>query len=168
MPSSEHREPSPFLLEPGYWRERVARLGTVNRGLLLLPRPDLSTRGADVIEWRLKAHDGIRLWGLRAQSPFHPEPTGARIREVCCGELPEVDHAAVGKGEVEFVFQVPAGRRLEDRVLDVLRVFQVVMNSGLDPDRVQLANGHDEPPDEFMIARELLEAGLFNDGDDEA
>jgi hypothetical protein len=149
------------LLDPRYWRERLAKMESVQRGLLLLPRPDLSSPLMEVVEWRLRAHDGLRLWGLRGTSPFHPNPCGALIREVPTTELPEIAADAVAEGRVDFVFQVPAGRRLEDRVLDLLRVYQVAVHSGVDPCKVELApHGAEKHPDEFLIATGLVKQGL--------
>ena len=79
----------------------------VQRGLVLTPRPDLSSPFCEVVEWRLKAHDGLRLWGLRASSPFHRPPRGATIREVCSSELPSTGMDRVAEGLVDVVFQVP-------------------------------------------------------------
>lgn len=161
MTLPERRAPSPFLLDPRYWRERLAKMESVQRGLLLLPRADLSSPLIEVVEWRLRAHDGLRLWGLRGTSPFHPEPKGALIREVPTTELPEITTDAVAEGRVEFVFQVPAGRRLEDRVLDLLRVYQVAVHSGVDPAKVELLpHGDGKCADEFLIASGLVKRGL--------
>lgn len=155
------RAASPYLLDPCYWRSRLARMDTVQRGLALTPRPDLSTPLCDVVEWRLRAHDGTRLWGLRGSSPFHPLAKGATIREVSPTELPLVDGVQVASGRVDFVFQVPAGRRLEDRVLDLVRVYQVALHAGLEPCDIELLPRDDEPgQDEFVIARGLLQRGL--------
>jgi hypothetical protein len=134
---------------------------TVSRGLLILPRSDLCSPVVDVVEWRMKAHDGQRLWGLRGQSPFHAIAQGACIRELHASELPVISLDTITKGMVDFVFQVPAGRRLEDRVLDVLRVVQVALNSGLEPNQVQLVHqSAQDETDEFMIVQRLLEQGL--------
>jgi hypothetical protein len=161
MSASSKRAPSPYLLDPRYWRSRLAKLDEVQRGLLLIPRPDLSSPAVDVVEWRLRAHDGTRLWGLRGSSPFHPHPKGAAIREVGTGELPEIDLDAVTEGRVDFVFQVPAGRRLEDRVLDLVRVYQVALHGGLEPQDVRLVStDHQHCPDEILIAAGLVERGL--------
>jgi hypothetical protein len=149
------------LLDPRYWRERLAKMESVQRGLLLLPRADLSSPLIEVVEWRLRAHDGLRLWGLRGTSPFHPVPSGALIREVPTTELPEIAVDSVAEGRVDFVFQVPAGRRLEDRVLDLLRVYQVAVHSGVDPARIQLVpHSEEKHPDEFLIASGLVKRGL--------
>jgi hypothetical protein len=135
----------------------------VQRGLLILPRPDLSSRQAEVVEWRLRAHDGYRIWGLRGQSPFHFAPKGAVIREVSWCDLPQVCQETITDGKVDFVFPVAPGRRLEDRVLDLLRVFQVAVNYS----RVELANVKlcgEEPgcePDEYMIVSRLIGLGIL-------
>lgn len=119
-----------------------------------------------VIEWRMRAHDGQRLWGLRALSPFHSEPKGVHLREVAATELPSVHLDTVVEGQAEFVIQVPAGRRLEDRVLDVLRVVQVALDTcHLVPEQVHLDPcdcGVDavKLPDEFLIVGRLMDQGI--------
>lgn len=162
MPTSRHRAPIPFLLEPRYWRQRLRDVDLDRCGLLVLPRSDLSTPAVQVDELRVRTHDGIRLWGLRGRSPFHAVAARATIHLVGAFERPEISNEVASDGGVDFVFQVPAGRRLEDRVLDVLRLCQLVAGeSDLSLGQIQLVHrseGHE--PDEFMIARRLLEAGL--------
>jgi hypothetical protein len=134
---------------------------TVSRSFLLMPRPDLSSPLVDIVEWRLRAHDGERLTGLRGQSPFHPRPRGTRIRAAAQADPLEISLDAISEGCVDFVYQVPRGRRLEDRVLDVLRVWQAALHSGVAPDAVRLVVPPGlEAPDEFMIAERLLEQGF--------
>ena len=157
MPT-RHVAPSPLLLEGEYWRGRLARLDSVPPGLLILPRPDLCIPGMEVVEWRLRAHDGLRLWGLRCQSSFHTVPKAARIRLVESCQRPEPEFAAISGGEVDFVYQVPAGRRLEDRVLDCLRVFRVAADYGeIEPQRIRF----DGSSDEFMITAKLVGEGIY-------
>jgi hypothetical protein len=145
----------PLLLESGYWRNRLRELRIARVSLVLIPRPELSSGGIQVDEFRVRAHDGIRLWGLRARSRFGA--SSARVRVVGPSELPRIDSAAVLRGEAEFVFQEPAGRRLEDRVLDVLRVCQLAGDVGGTPAQVELVPPADRPaPDEFLIASQLL------------
>ena len=149
--------PSPLLLEGEYWRSRLARMDSVRPGLLILPRPDLCIPGMEVVEWRLRAHDALRLWGLRCQSTFHTVPKGARIRLVKSSQRPEPEFAAIADGEVDFVYQVPAGRKLEDRVLDCLRIYRVAADyCESDAEHIRL-EGHS---DEFMIARRLIGEGI--------
>ena len=161
MSASRKHSVSAFLMDPGYWRTRLARMEEVQCGLVLIARPDLSTPLCDIVEWRLRAHDGTRLWGLRGTSPFHPTSKGASIREVAACELPSVDSLRVAGGSVDFVFQVPAGRRLEDRVLDLVRVYQVAVHGGFDPHDIRLVpNDAQGCCDEFLIAGGLLQRGL--------
>lgn len=161
MPLPNRQAPSPLLLDPDFWRQRLAAMDGVRTGLLILPRTDLSDPAAEVVEWRLRAHDGLRVWGLRGQSPFHPAPKGASVRSVESTELAEVDHEQIASGCIDFIYQVPPGRKLEDRVLDLLRVVQVVTAyCDLDPEQVQLPSESDEEPDEYMIARLLLRRGI--------
>ncbi len=145
----------PLLLESGYWTNRLRELRLSRVSLVLIPRPELSSNGIEVDEFRVRAHDGIRLWGLRARSRFGSH--SARVRVVGPSDLPKIDSAAVLRGEAEFVFQEPAGRRLEDRVLDVLRVCHLAGEVSSSAARVELvAPAGCRAPDEFLIASQLL------------
>lgn len=145
----------PLLLESGYWANRLRELRLSRVSLVLIPRPELSSNGIEVDEFRVRAHDGIRLWGLRARSRFGA--SSARVRIVGPSDLPRIDTAAVLRGEAEFVFQEPAGRRLEDRVLDVLRICHLASEVGTSGSRVELVPPPaGRAPDEFLIASQLL------------
>jgi hypothetical protein len=148
----------PLLLEPGYWRNRLQELKLARPSVLLIPRPDLSTAWIEVDEFRIRAHDGVRLFGLRAQSRLNLDTRTSRVRMVGPSELPEIDRSSVEQGMTELVFQQPAGRRLEDRVLDVLRVCQLATSTeGQDPREIALvARDRRRVPDEFLIASQLL------------
>ena len=62
---------------------------------------------------------------------------------------------------MDFVFRVPFGRKLEDRVLDALRVWQAALNSGVEASTIRFVPWPEGgTPDEFMIAERLLEQGL--------
>lgn len=158
MPGTRRRSLHPLLLERGYWRNRLQMLRLSRPSVILIPRPELAAAGVEVDEFRIRAHDGIRLFGLRAQHKGDGAPSAVRIRLVGPCELPQVDVTAIEVGVREFVLQLPAGRRLEDRVLDVLRVCQLA--SGADDgatNRVQLvATNRGQEPDEFLIAAQLL------------
>jgi hypothetical protein len=156
MPGPKQRSLHPLLLERGYWRNRLQALTLARPSVLLIPRPDLSTPIVEVDEFRIRTHDGIRLYGLRAQHRHGAGSVPARIRIVGPCDVPEVDRTSLGEGETEFVFQAPAGRRLEDRVLDVLRVCQVAAQcEQVRADQVHLVSP-DQEPDEFLIASQLL------------
>lgn len=145
----------PLLLESGYWTNRLRELRLSRVSLVLIPRPELALDGIEVHEFRVRAHDGVRLWGLRARSRFGS--TSARVRVVGPSDLPRIDSEAVLRGEAEFVFQEPAGRRLEDRVLDVLRVCHLAGEVGAPASQVALVPPPAGPaPDEFLIASQLL------------
>lgn len=145
----------PLLLESGYWRNRLRELRLSRVSLVLIPRPELSGNGIEVDEFRVRAHDGIRLWGLRARSRFGNH--SARVRIVGPSDLPMIDSTAVLRGEAEFVFQAPAGRRLEDRVLDVMRVCHLASEVGSSAGQIALVPPEAGPaPDEFLIASQLL------------
>jgi len=156
VPGPHRRALHPLLLERGYWRNRLQVLQLAKSSVLLIPRPELSSALIEVDEFRIRAHDGIRLFGLRAQNRLCPGREPARVRVVGPCELPEIDRRAVEAGAVELVYQEPAGRRLEDRVLDVLRVCQLAAeNDAIEERRVRLV-AHDQAPDEFLIASQLL------------
>lgn len=167
MPLPDTPAPSPLLLDRRYWQDRLSRMELVGRGLLILPRQDLTHAAADVVEWRMRAHDEARLWGLRAVNPFHPEVERVRIRAFDAAQLPGIDVEALVEGPAEFVYQVPAGRKLEDRVLDALRVVELAITTfELGIDAIELlsvssGSGKGRLPDEFMIARQLIVDGLF-------
>ena len=152
----------PLLLEPGFWRERLTRHGGTSPAVLLAPRPDLSDRSITVEEFRLRAHDGRRLWGLVGRPALGRRPCPALVRLVGPCQPPEVDADLVRRGTIEFVLQEQAGRRLEDRVLDVIDLFRIARTfDGVEPSEVRLFVPEDaDAPDELRIARELVTAGL--------
>lgn len=162
MPGMHKRMLHPLLLERSYWRNRLAELELARQSVLLIPRPELSSPFMEVDEFRIRAHDGVRLFGLRARCRLQGAPRVARIRIVGPSDLPEIDREAIENGESEFVFQEPAGRKLEDRVLDVLRVCRLAAESSTQFDRqlergcVRLLADEGAEPDEFLIASQLL------------
>jgi len=152
----------PLLLEPTYWRNRLQELQVGRPSLLITPRPDLSRGGKDVVEFRIRAHDGARLWGLLARPEWADGNRPARIRSVGPHQRPEIDRTTVEDGMADLVFQEPAGRRLEDRVLDVVRICQMAFaTEGVDRFQVSFSCPRgDQAPDEFLIAEQLF-AGNF-------
>jgi hypothetical protein len=157
MPASDEKLLHPLLFERGYWEARLQELKLTPLSLLVTPRPEASDSWVEVDEVRIRAHDGVRLYGLRGQSKLNLGRREARIWVVGPCELPEVCRTAVSDGLIEFVFQQPAGRRLEDRVLDALRACQLAASSDrVDPLRIRLVTAPDEAvPDEFLIAGRL-------------
>lgn len=148
----------PLLLEPTYWRSRLQELGEQRPSLLLTPRPDLCVGGRDVVEFRLRAHDGQAIWGLLARPTLRAGPWPARVRSVGPAALVEVDRAWVEAGGADVVFQELAGRRLEDRVLDVVHVSRMAMHTeGVDREQLGYRSSESNAaPDEFRIAEHLF------------
>jgi hypothetical protein len=156
MPVPSRRTLHPLLLERVYWRNRLQQLNLAQPSVLLIPRPELSTNSVEVDEFRLRTHDGIRLYGLRAQSRLPVAEQQVMVRLVGPCDSPDLDRDAMSKGATEFVFQEPAGRRLEDRVMDVLRVCQIAAaQEGRSTRDVRLVFNNDIP-DEFLIVSQLL------------
>lgn len=156
MPGPIKRSLHPLLLERSYWRNRLQELKLARQSVLLIPRPELSSPFVEVDEFRLRTHDGVRLYGLRAQCRLGGLKNTVRVRLVGPSDLPQIDREAIENGESEYVFQEPAGRKLEDRVLDVLRVCQMAEGSGDDVRCVRLECPIGQEPDEFLIASQLL------------
>lgn len=129
---------------------------------MVTQRQDLSRPGCDVIEYRLRAHDGAQLWGLFARPAWQTGRLPARIRSVGPAERPEIDPKTLADGFAEFVFQEPAGRKLADRVLDVVRICQMAFRTeGIDRLQVSFSCPTEaREPDEFVIAQHLF-AGKF-------
>lgn len=157
----------PLLLEPTYWRNRLQGLDLSRSYPLITPRPDLSPPGTEVVEFRLKSYDGRPLSGLFARPTWQRGPWPARIRAVCGPkelqpEDLEVDKEAVRSGTAEFIFREQDGRRLEDRVLDVVQVCHLAYRTqGIDEEAVSFScPGAERAPDEFLIAEQLF-AGRF-------
>jgi len=158
MPGTHKRMLHPLLLEQSYWRNRLAELDLARQSVLLIPRPELSSPLIEVDEFRIRAHDGLRLFGLRARCRIQGSTRVARIRIVGPSDLPQIDRDVIENGESEFVFQEPAGRKLEDRVLDVLRICRLAAASCVSDERRRVRLDADEgcEPDEFLIASQLL------------
>lgn len=159
---SPHRALHPLLLEPRYWRKRLKAQQSARRNLLLVPRPDLSRPTIEVQELRFLAHDETRLWGLMGRCRLHHAPCAARLRLVRPGERAEIDAECVESGCADFVLLELPNRRLEDRVLDVARLWELVAElGGIDAARVRLdMPSRESAPDEFLIVEELRANGL--------
>lgn len=142
-----------LLLDPGFWRPRLDQLSDIQRQLVQVPRDDLARPGIEVIELRLRAHDGALLRGLLARSSFHKQGSSVRLR--LCANLGTcaLDWRSVEEGATDVVFHHPPDRRLEDRVLDVIQVIEATaLLENVDHSRVRLHSGVEPPPDEFVLA----------------
>ena len=115
-------------------------------------------------EIRFLAHDGIRLWGLMGWCPLFHDDQPAKLRLVGACDHAAINPSTVQGGCTEFVLQEPAGRRLEDRVLDVLRLCDLASSfESVDEARVELTvEDPANPPDEILIAEELRMGGILS------
>ncbi|MDF1836576.1 MAG: hypothetical protein P1V35_01790 [Planctomycetota bacterium] len=121
------------------------------------PRKDLSCGGRRVEEFRLRSHDGQMLWGLISYPTFFPGTRPCRIRAAGPADPLELDPEAHEVGRVEILYQSPAGRRLEDRVMDLLRVREQAKrepNVRSDATSIQSCLAK-HPVDEVLIAQQL-------------
>ena len=147
-------------MDAAFWRPRLERLGQVPRSLLVYPRPDLGRPGIEVIELRLRAHDGARLVGILGRPSFAAccESLRVRIAEELTGT--ELDWHAIEEGSIDLVFTLPPEHALEDRVLDVLRVAQSAASIESAPwEQVDLVPRRDAPKDEQVLADMLRAKG---------
>ena len=149
-----------LLLDPEFWRPRFERLEREPRQLAIFPRPDLCRPGIEVLELRLRAHDGARLTALIARSAFAQEGSEVRLR-ACQGLDPAgVDWEGVEGGRTDLVFAYPPERRLEDRVLDVLRVVGAACSlESIECKNVKFIPSDSCVQDEFAIADFLRHQG---------
>jgi hypothetical protein len=142
-----------LLLDPGFWGPRLEQLAEEPRQLVQIPRPDLARPGIEVLELRLRAHDGATLSGLLARSAYHR--TGGEVNLRLCGDLETsaLDWRAVEAGATDLVFHHPPERHLQDRVLDVVRVTEAACALGsVDGSRIRFLAGNHPMPDEFVLA----------------
>ena len=149
------------LMDPGYWQPRLQRLADVPRQLVVCPRPDLSRPGIEVLELRLQAHDGTPLRALLGRSSFAQRGNLVRLHGAADLQPEELDWGSLDAGRTDVAVCFAPERRLEDRVLDVLRVAEAASSlETVDTHRFRL--GDDacaEGGDEFLLARLLLERG---------
>ena len=148
----------PLLVEPSYWRDRIEAI-VADRQVVWTPRPEDSQGGMTVAEFRIRGHDGQSLWGLFARPSWQKGPFAAIIRCVRPADRPLPSAALVRSGRAEFVFQEPAGRLLRDRVLDVMQICRVALET---PDVTAVEVVPARPArggpaqDELLIAKHLI------------
>ena len=152
-----------LLLDPEFWRPRLERLEQEPRQLAFLPREDLSRPGVEVVELRLRAHDGARLTALLARSAF--AGTGLRVQVRACADLAQAlpDFETVESGGSDLVFCYPQGRRLEDRVLDVIRIVGAACSvECVNCQQITFLPSGAAVQDEFVIADFLRKEGWLS------
>lgn len=147
----------PFLFDRDFWCAKLAYLRAIPRRLLIVPRPELSRPGFDVMEIKLRSHDGERLAALVARSAFGCSDQPSKIRLLGPDDLMRVRWSVVEQGQLEACFRPLEGRRLEDRVLDLLRVIDAIRSLEDTSTCVELAPESRDPlPDDVWIAEQVL------------
>ena len=151
-----------MLFEPRYWRDRLDGMSQVPRQLLVLPRQELALPGGEASELWLRAHDRVRLRALFARSVvLFPRPQ-LRLSMTSAGlGKPRLDWDNIADGQVQLIVESVPDRRLEDRVLDLLRTIQAAREQAeLEEGRLTLrTNERDAARDEVMIVDRLLSDG---------
>lgn len=153
---SPARSLHPLLLEPTYWRGRVRALEERRPGIIWTPRPDLSAAGVEVLEFRAKALDGAHLRGLLARSTWRSGSGNATLRTVRPASRLEIDLEVVRERGPEILLQEGPGRPLADRVLDVVTLCHLAVETeGVDRIEVD-PTGRPGSSDAVVIAQQLL------------
>ena len=141
------------LLDPDYWGPRLQDLRERPRHLVLFPRPELARPGIEVLELRMQAHDGARLRAILARSAFAADGAAVQLRSCADVKSAALDWRTVEEGGSDLVFAYPPERRLEDRVLDVVRIIEAACSlESIDCSRVSFRPTSSVPADEFAIA----------------
>ena len=150
----------PLLFEATWWRERLRAMDRVPRHLLVFPRAELSIPGGEALELWLRAHDGIRLRGILGRSLLAlPEPE-LRLELLAPGESAELEWDEISRGRADLLFEPPPSRRLEDRVLDAVRICQASRAvTGVPSGPLRLVMQGPRAADELQIADRLLSQG---------
>ena len=164
-PMRARRAVHPLLLEPRYWRDRLQPLSSQSLDVVWTPRPDLSGRGKETMEFRVRGHDGEQLWGLFSRPAWHSRPWRAVVRSVGPAARPAIDSGLVQEGTAEFILQELAGRRLADRVVDLMHVCRLAMKTtGIEGVEVQAPADETCSPackDDLLIAEQLLDRRIL-------
>jgi len=154
-----------LLLDPGFWRPRFERLEKEPRQLAIFPRPDLCRPGIEVLELRLRGHDGARLTALVARSAFTQQGGEVHVRALPELDPDIIDWSSVEQGVTDLLFSYPPDRRLEDRVLDVLRVVGAACSlESIVCSQVKFIPNGSQVQDEFAIADFLRQQGWGSSG----
>jgi len=90
---------------------------------------------------------------------FQRDGSPTRLRLATSGRDEELDWGRIEGGEADLIFKTDLGRRLEDRVLDVLRLVTCAATlEGMEERKIELL-----PEDRAAAADELLIAQALRD-----
>ena len=135
----------------------------VPRHLIVLPLPELSRPGIELSELRLRAHDGEPLRALLSRPAFGQCGERVQLRPAA-GEsglgAEHVDWPLVERGGTDLAYRFPPGRRLEDRVMDVVRIARAACClEAVDCSRLEFGSCGQNGCDELVIAEWLRNEG---------
>lgn len=156
-----------LLLEPSYWQPRLAEIAQIPRQLLVFPRHDLSWPGGEVAELWLRGAQGGRVRTLFARPRFTAQPPTLRLVHAEEQGLAPADGSdwsggafhwdQIRDGEAWLMWRPDLDRRLEDRVLDLVRALQAARQLvGNFESPVEFDAGTQVGSDELLIAEQLL------------
>lgn len=143
-----------LLFEQSWWKERLSCLDVQPPSVLLHVREDLCTPLVEVVEFRLRTPDGLRLVGLRARRRFGPPPTATLVRVVQPQDCLEHDMQSLDLNYTDLVVQLPPSHTLEQRVVDLLLTLRYAEQDAAP------ASFYPSNADEVAIAAHLHEVGL--------
>lgn len=153
----------PGLLDEKFWSERLQEEAAVPLRMLVLPSGN-SDDGTEAFELMVSGRDGERLHGVLVRRTHDVEPLSSGARpalRLVAGHADQQHPADLADCEAELHFEPAPHKRLEERVLDTLRMLRAARRvDGIACARA-LAAGSCElpPPDEFLIAECLLNRG---------
>jgi len=152
----------PGLLDERYWGERLREEASAPLRMLVLPS-SASDKGLESFELLVGGRDGERLHGVlvrRTQSTATHAIGARRALHLVPGQA-ELQGSDLEDCEAELYFEPAPHKRLEERVLDTLRMLRAARRiDGVAGARAR-ATSHcaTPPPDEFLIAECLLNRG---------
>lgn len=149
------------FVDPTYWDVKLRSLDATPRKLLVFPRQELALPGGEASEIWLRAHDDTRLRALFARSAITLPRSEVAIRIVDDLHGHRFDWDQIADGRPEVLIEHQQGRRLEDRVLDLLRVMRAARDlAGIEGPRMGLRTEEvDRARDEVLIVERLLGEG---------
>jgi hypothetical protein len=151
----------PGLLDERYWGERLREEAAVPLRMLVLPSAEDTDDASEAFELLVSGRDGARLRALlvRHSNPSGQEQYQPALRLLAghghCRQAPCSDCGA------DLYFEPDPHKRLEERVLDTLRMLRAARRvDGVAGTRALATAQSDATPlDEFLIAECLLNRG---------
>jgi hypothetical protein len=152
----------PGLLDEKFWGERLREEAAVPLKMLVLPSGN-SSEGLEAFELLVGGRDGERLHAVLVRRVPHGDLPAIGARRALRLVPGHAEHHPIDLAdcEAELCFEPAPHKRLEERVLDTLRMLRAARRvEGVAGARA-LAAGNSElpPPDEFLIAECLLNRG---------